>query len=147
MLSASRCQKSEIPCITYGALFGDCPTMGAGSSRNNRWTGYRFLESRRGRSNRCHHERWHKYFADDELDLGRRYTTPYLKPGSYSKTIKKEGSEATKIEHVNLLEDQIARVDAELKVGRATSRLSFRASRCDWTQSQRALVSSAAKSR
>jgi hypothetical protein len=48
------------------------------------------------------------------------YAIPYLKPGHYSLKVQAAGFAATEVQHINLLVDQSARVDAMLKPG-ATS--------------------------
>src|ERR1700722_14891473 len=43
------------------------------------------------------------------------FAVPYLKPGRYSLKVRAPGFSATQVEHINLLVDQSARVDAILK--------------------------------
>jgi hypothetical protein len=51
------------------------------------------------------------------------YNVPYLKPGRYSVKVQASGFSATQVEHVNLLVDQSARVDATLKPGATTQQI------------------------
>ena len=48
------------------------------------------------------------------------FAVPYLKPGRYSLKVQASGFSATQVEHINLLVDQSARVDAMLKPGATT---------------------------
>src|ERR1700761_6577413 len=69
--------------------------------------------------------------TNEDTNVSQRTTTssdgafsvPYLKPGRYSLRVEAPGFSATQVEHINLLVDQSARVDAVLKPGSTSQQI------------------------